>query len=234
MPGIARLGLVVPLGGTTLFFKRNALERLGGWDAHNVTEDADLGVRLARHGYKTELLPTVTREEATSRVWPWVRQRSRWLKGFLVTYFVHMRDPIKLIRDVGFLRFLGLQTLFLASVSQFALAPLLWSFWVTIFGVTHPVEITLGHTMVIWLAGLFIATEIISLTLGFIATSGQGRRHLIPFVPTMMAYFCLGTLASYKAIWELVRTPFYWDKTQHGVTLQTDPSPRALSQSPAK
>ena len=90
LPGIAKLGLVLPLGGTTLFFKREPLEKLGRWDAHNVTEDADLGVRLARHGYVTELIPTVTYEEANCRPWRWVRQRSRWLKGFMITYIVHM------------------------------------------------------------------------------------------------------------------------------------------------
>ncbi len=85
LPGIARLGLVVPLGGTSLFFRRTALEALGGWDAHNVTEDADLGLRLARHGYRTALIPTVTEEEPNGRALPWVRQRSRWLKGYAIT-----------------------------------------------------------------------------------------------------------------------------------------------------
>ncbi len=225
MPGIARLGLVVPLGGTTLFFRRKALEKLGGWDAHNVTEDADLGVRLARHGYKTELLPTVTREEATSRAWPWVRQRSRWLKGFLVTYFVHMRSPGALLRDLGIWRFMGIQTLFLAAVSQFAAAPVLWSFWLTLFGMTHPVAQTLGAPVVWAFAGLFVSTEALALLLGFVAVSHAGHRHLIPFVPTMAIYFTLGALAAYKAIWELVRVPFFWDKTQHGVTAETDPAP---------
>ncbi|MFK7762364.1 MAG: glycosyltransferase family 2 protein [Roseobacter sp.] len=226
MPGIARLGLVVPLGGTTLFFKRNALEELGGWDAHNVTEDADLGVRLARHGYKTELLQTVTREEATSRMWPWVRQRSRWLKGFLVTYFVHMRNPVTLLREVGLWRFMGLQTIFLAAVSQFATAPLLWSFWITLLGVTHPVEITLGPTAIWSLAVFFLAAEALTLLLGLVATASRDRRHLIPILPTTMIYFALGALAAYKAVWELIRMPFYWDKTQHGVSAQTDPVPR--------
>ena len=73
LPGVAQLGLVIPLGGTTLFFRRNILEKLCGWDAHNVTEDADLGIRLARHGYVTELIPTVTFEEANCRAWPWVK-----------------------------------------------------------------------------------------------------------------------------------------------------------------
>ena len=223
LPGIAKLGLVLPLGGTTLFFRRDALEELGGWDAHNVTEDADLGVRLARHGYVTELLPTVTHEEATSRAWPWVRQRSRWLKGFMITYFVHMRDPAQLLRDLGLKRFLGLQTIFLATFSQFATAPLLWSFWLTVFGVTHPVETTLGSQAVWILAGLFICSEVLSLTMGMVAVSGRAHRHLLAYVPTMMFYFTLGALASYKALWEMVRSPFYWDKTQHGVSHQTDP-----------
>lgn len=234
MPGIARLGLVVPLGGTTLFFKRSALEELGGWDAHNVTEDADLGVRLARHGYKTELLQTVTREEATGRMWPWVRQRSRWLKGFLVTYFVHMRNPVTLLRDVGLWRFMGLQTIFLAAVSQFATAPLLWSFWITLLGVTHPVELTLGPTAIWSLAVFFLAAEALTLLLGLVATASRDRRHLIPILPTMMIYFALGALAAYKAVWELIRMPFYWDKTQHGVSAQTDPMPRDSDVNPPK
>lgn len=77
MPGLERLGLVLPLGGTTMFIRRAALEALGRWDAHNVTEDADLGVRIARAGLKTEMLDTTTYEEANCRPWPWVRQRSR-------------------------------------------------------------------------------------------------------------------------------------------------------------
>lgn len=223
MPGIARLGLVVPLGGTTLFFKRKVLEELGGWDAHNVTEDADLGVRLARHGYRTELLPTVTREEATSHAWPWVRQRSRWLKGFLVTYFV--RRPMALLHDVGLWRFMGIQTMFLATVSQFAAAPVLWSFWITLFGTTHPVANALGGEVVWGFAVLFIFAEMLSLVLGVVAVSRAEHRHLIPFVPTMALYFTLGAVAAYKAVWELVHVPFYWDKTQHGVTSETDPMP---------
>ena len=226
MPGIARLGLVVPLGGTTLFFRRRALEDLGGWDAHNVTEDADLGVRLARHGYKTELLPTVNREEATSRVWPWIRQRSRWLKGFLITYCVHMRHPRALLHDLGFWRFMGVQTLFLASVSQFAAAPLLWSFWLTLTDLTHPVALTLGAPTMWALAGFFVIAELVNLAMGLIAISGAQHRHLLLWGPTMTFYFALGTVAAYKALWEMIRIPFYWDKTQHGQSRTTDPLPR--------
>ncbi|WP_227267352.1 glycosyltransferase family 2 protein [Roseobacter weihaiensis] len=225
LPGIANLGLVVPLGGTTLFFRRRALEALGGWDAHNVTEDADLGLRLARHGYVTELLPTVTHEEATSRSWPWVRQRSRWLKGFLITYFVHMRDVRRLWRDLGPARFMGVQTLFFATVTQFALAPVLWSFWLILAGFDHPVSTTLTSGVVTAMIALFVFSELLTMTAGLVATADKPRRHLIPFLPTMGLYFTLGTFAAYKALWEIVQAPFFWDKTQHGVSALTDLAP---------
>ena len=105
LPGMQRLGLAVPLGGTTLFFRRDVLTSLGGWDAHNVTEDADLGIRLARHGYVTHLLPTVTFEEANCHVLPWIKQRSRWLKGYAITWLVHMRQPALLWSQLGAWRF---------------------------------------------------------------------------------------------------------------------------------
>ncbi|MEO0357708.1 MAG: glycosyltransferase, partial [Pseudomonadota bacterium] len=138
LPGLQKLGLAVPLGGTTLFFRRAALDDLGGWDAHNVTEDADLGIRLARRGYRTELVPTVTYEEANCRIWPWVRQRSRWLKGYAITWAVHMRSPQKLWADLGAWRFFGVQVLFLCTLSGFVLAPVLWTFWLPAFGLPHP------------------------------------------------------------------------------------------------
>jgi cellulose synthase/poly-beta-1,6-N-acetylglucosamine synthase-like glycosyltransferase len=182
LPGMARLGFVIPLGGTTLFFRRKALEKLGRWDAHNVTEDADLGVRLARYGYVTELIPTVTYEEANCRPWRWVRQRSRWLKGFMITYCVHMRDPKSLMRDLGFKRFMGLQMIFLATFSQFAFAPVLWSFWVTIFGYTHPIQNVLGETAILALIVLFFIAEILTITMGMTAVCAPNRRHLMKWV----------------------------------------------------
>lgn len=216
LPGVERLGLVLPLGGTTLFFRRAILEKLGGWDAHNVTEDADLGIRLARAGYTTELIRTVTYEEANCRAWPWVKQRSRWLKGFLITYCVHMRNPAQLLRDLGAMRFLGIQAMFLATVSQFAALPLLWSFCLPAFGLPHPVLSTLGPSVIWPLTIFFLTTEVLNIAIGLLAVSDRQHRHLMLWVPTLMLYFPLGALAAYKALWELVTDPFYWDKTQHG------------------
>lgn len=216
LPGIARLGLIVPLGGTTLYFRRDKLEELGGWDAHNVTEDADLGVRLCRAGYRTELINTVTHEEANCRVWPWIKQRSRWLKGFMVTYLVHMRSPRRLLADLGVLRFLSLQAFFVGTLSQFLLAPVLWSFWLILFGVAHPVQTLVGTQFVYALSGLFLLTELIVIIIGLIAVSSPNRRFLMRWVPTMMFYFPLAAVAAYKALYELMFKPYYWDKTQHG------------------
>lgn len=222
--GIARLGLVVPLGGTTLFFRRDKLEELGGWDAHNVTEDADLGVRLARAGYRTELIDTVTYEEATCRPWPWVRQRSRWLKGFMVTYLVHMRAPHRLWRDLGPVRFLGFQAFFLGTLGQFLLAPLLWTFWPMAFGLAHPLQGLVPGAAMLAMAGLLVLTELLALGIGLAAVSAAGRRFLLGWVPLMLLYFPLGVLAAYKALIELCFFPFFWDKTQHGQSI-CEPAP---------
>lgn len=217
LPGLARLGLVVPLGGTTLFFRRAPLEELGGWDAHNVTEDADLGIRLARHGYRTELIPAVTHEEANCRTLPWVKQRSRWLKGYAMTWAVHMRNPARLWRELGPKRFFGVQILILGALSQYLLAPVLWSCWLILFGYWHPIEAIMSANLEKLLLFAFVMTELINIAVGAWAVRSPEHRHLIPWVPTLHFYFPLGALAGWKAIYEVITKPFYWDKTMHGV-----------------
>lgn len=221
LPGVARLGLVVPLGGTTLFFRRTALEEVGAWDAWNVTEDADLGVRLARSGWRTEILETTTDEEANCRALPWIRQRSRWLKGYAMTWGVHMRNPAQLWRDLGFLRFWAFQVQFFGTLSQYLLAPVLWSFWLLSLGLPHPLrgplaEIWGGHAVTA-LFVTFVVSELISIGIGLWAVRGKKHRHLMAWVPSLHLYFPLGCLAGWKAIYEVVVRPFYWDKTQHGL-----------------
>ncbi len=216
LPGIGRLGFVLPLGGTTLFIRRDALEAMGGWDAHNVTEDADLGLRIARFGWRTQAISTVTGEEANCRPWAWVRQRSRWLKGFMVTWAVHMRAPRRLLRELGWKRFLGVQAFFLGTLSQFLLAPVLWSYWLIVAGLPHPAAPVLGPGVMTALLVLFLMTEAVNLAVGLLAVSGPKHRFLAPWVLSMPFYYPLGALAAYKALWELFLRPFWWDKTQHG------------------
>ena len=224
LPGVAAMGLIIPLGGTTLFFRRPALERLGGWDAHNVTEDADLGVRLARYGYRTELIATVTREEANCHGWAWVKQRSRWLKGFMMTYLVHMSRPLRLWRDVGAWKFLGLQAFFLGTVSQFLLAPVLWSFWLMPLAWTHPAETLVAPAVITTLCVLFVSIEVTNMLIGWVAIWDRQHRFLALWVPTLPLYFMLGALAAAKALAEMILRPYFWDKTQHGRSQPDNPN----------
>lgn len=224
LQGIARLGLVVPLGGTTMFVRRQVLEKLGGWDAHNVTEDADLGVRLYRAGYRTEMLPSTTYEEANCRPWPWVKQRSRWLKGFMVTYLVHMRQPLRLLADLGWKRFLGFQAFFLGTLGQFLFAPLLWSFWLIALGLPHPSEGAAPPLLLSLAAAALVLFELLGLLICVTAARAMGRPWLAIWAPAMIFYFPMGALAAAKAAYELLARPFFWDKTAHGV--KSTPKPR--------
>ncbi len=229
LPGIAKLGIIVPLGGTTMFVRRKVLEEIGGWDAHNVTEDADLGVRLCRAGYRTEMLASTTYEEANARVWPWIKQRSRWLKGFMMTYATHMRAPRQLLRDLGWKQFLGLQVFFLCSVGQFLFAPILWSFWLVTFGLPHP---SAGHVPGLWLslaAAALVFFELLNQVTAILAAFASKRRSLALWAPCLLFYYVMGAAAAYKALYEFVFRPFFWDKTHHGLHAP-EPPPRDQAQ----
>lgn len=233
LPGLQRMGLALPLGGTTLFLRREALLAVGGWDAHNVTEDADLGILLARHGYRTEMIPITTLEEANARPWPWVRQRSRWLKGYAVTWAVNMRSPLRLWRDLGPRRFWGFQVMFAGTLLQFALAPLLWTFWLVPLGLPHPLAPVLPPSLLVALSILFLASQVLDLVYAWMGARRAGKPRLAAWAPTLMFYFPLATLASYRALWEVGRRPFRWDKTRHGIHLPGDVAPAPSEPSPA-
>ncbi len=217
LPALSKLGLVLPLGGTTMFIRRSVLLEIGGWDAHNVTEDADLGVRLYRAGYETRMLPSTTYEEANCRPWPWVKQRSRWLKGFMVTYLVHMRRAGQLRKDIGWWRLFGLQAFFIGTVGQFLLAPVLWTYWLMWFNIDHPVATGLSEQSAQRLVIFMLGCEALSILLAIAAAFACGQKRLAFCAPTLLFYYPLGTIAAYKALYELIFKPFYWDKTQHGL-----------------
>lgn len=217
LPGLVNLGCAIPLGGTTVFFRRDILEKIGGWDAHNVTEDADLGIRLARLGYRTEIVETVTKEEANSKLWPWIKQRSRWLKGYAITWAVHSRRPFQLMRDLGFKKFLAFQILFLGTLLGFFLAPVLWAAAIlAMVGSISASALPFGITSIYALLPLFLLAELISFAAFFAATVRLSDRPALVWIATLPCYFPLCSLALLKALVELMTRPFYWDKTQHG------------------
>jgi len=165
-------------------------------------------------------MPTTTHEEANCAPLPWVRQRSRWLKGYMVTWLVHMRHPGLLRQQMGLWRFVGMQAHFITALSQFLLAPLFWSFWLILLGLPHPLQGQLSPSILLAMGQIFVGVELITLCAGLIAVRGPAHRHLLLWVPLMPIYLLMGSLAAYKALWELVCAPFYWDKTQHGLSLR--------------
>lgn len=214
LPGLRRADLPLPLGGTSLFVRRTALEELGGWDSHNVTEDADLGMVLARSGYRTELIDSLTEEEASSRPLAWVKQRSRWLKGYMATWSTHMRSPRALLRDLGVRRFIGFNAIMLGAVAGYLLMPFLW---------LASILLALGANLPFAEAAaipLTLAATVAAAALVGASASGLRRRRRLSYIAwivTAPVYWLFGVAAAYLAFWELMTAPTLWRKTRHGV-----------------
>jgi len=217
--GWQRLGLPIPLGGTSVYFRRAALGDLGGWDAHNVTEDADLGMRLARRGLRCDVLNSTTWEEANCRTLPWIRQRSRWLKGYMMTWLSHMRSPVALWRDLGPAGFLGFQVLFLGGTASYLAMPLFWGAVVlalasgqSVYGAAMP-----GWALVA-LAISLTTGQAVMLGSAVLALKRRRALDLVLWVPSLLIYWTMGAVAAWKAVLEIGAAPYYWDKTRHGIT----------------
>ena len=216
--GFRDLRLPLPLGGTSVFFRRAALELIGAWDAHNVTEDADLGMRLARAGFRCEVSASTTEEEASSRLGVWLRQRSRWIKGFMITWLVHMRQPVTLARQLGLRGFCAFQALFLGAAVAYLGLPAFWLVWGLALAGMGPFWLAELPT-VAWVA--LIAAQMAGwaamIVAAVIATARRGERWLWPWIPTLLFYWPLGAVAAWLALAEMVAAPSLWRKTRHGV-----------------
>jgi cellulose synthase/poly-beta-1,6-N-acetylglucosamine synthase-like glycosyltransferase len=222
--GVQRLGIPIPLGGTTVFFRRRALEAVGAWDAHNVTEDADLGMRLARFGYRCEMIATTTEEEANSASFAaWVRQRSRWLKGYAITWATHMRDPAALWRDLGPRGFLGFQVLLLGGMTSYLATPVFWLLWACTLGLDLPVWDRVPQGILLAAVVSMTAAQVVMLLTAWFALAGTGRRRMLVWLPTLPVYWIFGAVAAYRAVVEIFYAPFLWHKTGHGHHLALRP-----------
>ena len=233
LPGLDRLGLPIPLGGTSNHFRVDALRELGGWDPHNVTEDADLGLRAAVRGYRVGVIDSETDEEACSEVRPWIRQRTRWIKGYMQTALVHTRRPVRLVRDVGVVDALGFLLLIGGTPLTFLLAPLLWVGTATWYGFGEP-RLPLVDSGVFWLIALIdlIAGNVIMIGLNMVAAVRDRGWRWAPFAVLNPLYWILHSWASWRALIQLIRNPFYWEKTPHGLDAGA-PASVAVIASPA-
>lgn len=217
LPWLASRRMLVPLGGTSNHFRRSVLEEVGSWDPYNVTEDADLGMRLARFGYRTETIAFPTYESGPDTLATWLPQRTRWFKGWMQTWFVHMRDPALLMRELGPGSFVIAQILF-AGMALSALA--------------HPFLLVTGLILVIDLAlarptatlkALLLTLDLVNIACGYLSFLLLGWQVLrlrerfgfwlvVLFTPV---YWMLMSVAAWRAAWQLWRKPHLWEKTPH-------------------
>ena len=217
LPFLSAYGLVLPLGGTSNHFRRNALEKMGGWDPYNVTEDADLGLRMHRFGYRTETIDYPTYETAPENWRDWRNQRTRWLKGWIQTWFVHMRSPLRLARELGPASFLVTQILFAGMVVSALVHPL---FLLTIAWLGYTIASGGAQS---WLVPAIIALDFSNILLGYGAyfllgrtTLPRGQRHGIWFVALCTPlYWFMQSIAAWRAVFQLRRDPYLWEKTPH-------------------
>jgi cellulose synthase/poly-beta-1,6-N-acetylglucosamine synthase-like glycosyltransferase len=221
LPGLAALRLPLPLGGSSNHFHTAILREIRGWDPYNVTEDADLGMRLARFGYRSDVINSTTFEEAPAKIAAWLRQRTRWFKGWMQTWLVHMREPHKLLRDLGLPGFLTFQLI----VGGSALAALVHPLFVAgliYYGMVHGALMLAGAdegaSILAWLYGASVVIGYF--TSAFLGWLGLMRRGLLATAWVLLltpVHWLLLSLAAWRAVYHLVAAPYTWDKTEHGL-----------------
>ncbi|PNG26433.1 hypothetical protein CR492_08500 [Methylocella silvestris] len=234
--GLAGLRLPIPLGGTSNHFRTDVLRQICGWDPWNVTEDADLGLRLNRLGYHSETLVSTTSEEAPAELKAWLTQRRRWSKGWMQTFITLSRNPAALRREVGWS---GVAVYALMMINL-VVGPLLWPLLtgVTIldlarFGAPRPDGIVSAVAATLWLSvAAFGAGSIV-----WIALLGMKRRKLLRlwlFLPLLAPYYLLISAASWAALYDLIMRPFHWHKTEHGLARSSWNKSQALAVATAR
>ena len=210
LPLYARLGWPLPLGGTSNYFRAEALRRVGGWDAHNVTEDADLGFRLHRAGYRCDLIDPPTLEEAPFRVRPWFLQRTRWIKGYIQTFAVHSRRTTGASRPPHWVA--------LALTLGAAISAALLHLPFTVFSVAV-LLLEAGTLRELWPYYLFaFAGYAMAAATAWLGMRRMGWTARLFDLATMPLYWPLLTPSAVRALWQLAFNPYFWDKTEHGLT----------------
>jgi cellulose synthase/poly-beta-1,6-N-acetylglucosamine synthase-like glycosyltransferase len=218
LPMLAALDMPLPLGGTSNHFRIGALRAVGGWDPYNVTEDADLGVRFARFGYRSGTITRPTYEEAPRTAKLWLKQRTRWLKGWMQTTLVHSRQPRRLWRELGPGRTLGFLLTGFGAILAAAIHPLYIATACALLidpSALWRADTPLGSAMIFLNVFNFVAAYVAFAVLSR-ATLRLRRRERQPGVlPFLPAYWLLLSLACYRAFFQLIVAPHRWEKTRH-------------------
>ena len=218
LPGLADRDGPVPLGGTSNHFRIEALRALGGWDPYNVTEDADLGVRLWVAGWRTAILDSTTLEEACASFRPWIRQRTRWVKGYIQTWLVHTRGSA--VRKRGGIRGATAMHLLLGGTPLTNLLYPIYGALFTYYMCTRANWVLrLFPRYVLYLSVVVFATSVILfIYLHLAAVHNRQRWHLVGAALLSPIYWLMASLATYRAVSQLVRRAHVWEKTPHGLS----------------
>ena len=224
LPGLDTLDIPIPLGGTSNHFKLNELVELGAWDPFNVTEDADLGVRAYAKGYKIAIINSTTYEEANNEPFNWIRQRSRWIKGYMQTYLVHMRNPAALVRKIGWKGFLGFNFFIGATPVIFLVYPLLLTFFICyiVFDLSGIRTLFPDWVLFMSIFNLMVG-NILMIYVNMMAVFKRRYYELILFAVANPIYWLMHSISAYKGLYQLVTNPFYWEKTNHGLSKVNNP-----------
>lgn len=219
LPGLQSLDVPIPLGGTSNHFKLDKLLELGGWDPFNVTEDADLGVRVFEKRYKVGVVNSTTFEEANNEPFNWIRQRSRWIKGYMQTTLVHMRNPARLVQKIGWKGFFGFNFFVGLTPITFLIYPVLLAFFIIYLIFDLKVARVLFPDWVLYISIFnFIAGNTLMIYVNMLAVFKRRYYELILFALFNPIYWLMHSISAYKGLWQLVYNPFFWEKTNHGLT----------------
>jgi len=225
LPGLDTLDIPIPLGGTSNHFKLDNLVELGAWDPFNVTEDADLGVRAYAKGYKIAIVNSTTFEEANNEPFNWIRQRSRWIKGYMQTYLVHMRNPLALLRKVGWRGFLGFNFFIGATPLTFLVYPFLLAIFVCylVFDLSTIRSLFPDWVLFMSIFNLMVG-NILMIYINMMAVFKRRFYELILFSIANPVYWLMHSIAAFKGLYQLIVKPFYWEKTEHGLSKVNSPT----------
>jgi len=220
LPGMDYLEAPIPLGGTSNHFDLYKLRELLGWDAFNVTEDCDLGVRLAMRGYSTKMIDSTTWEEACSNLGYWIRQRSRWTKGYIQTYLVHCRRLLRLSRILGFGKSLSFHLMIGGTPLCLLINPVYWTLTVIWFIFRwEALSVLFPFPIILWaLICLFVGNFVFVYSC-LLAAIRRGYYDLVKYALFVPVYWLLMSVGAWKGLLQLIYKPAYWEKTKHGFDL---------------
>ncbi len=219
LPGLDSRRMPIPLGGTSNHFVTSALRELGGWDPFNVTEDADLGIRVAARGLRVGVIDSTTFEEANRAYGNWIRQRSRWIKGYMQTALVHSRHPFRLANDAGVLQALGFSMLIGGTAATFLAVIPLYALFIATLILPPSAMSALFPGWVLWfcLLNLLVGNGLM-IWVSMMGAFRRKRYWLVLWALLNPLYWLLHSISAYKALWQLATRPHYWEKTAHGLS----------------